>query len=256
MNCAESRLLMHALLDNELDAGHAREVESHLESCRSCAAEFAGFRTMHQTISGEQLQFTAPPSLRRRLEADLPARTSTARAVNRRSMLQGFAMGSALSGAIAASLVFGVFATKQEERLLGDMLSAHLRSLQGEHLTDVQSSDRHTVKPWFNGKVDLSPPVVDLAAEGFPLIGGRLDYVDGRPVACIVYRRRMHVINVFVLKRESSEYHSPGPETMQGFNIRHGTAQGLDFFAVSDLNAEELRQFVQKFEAAMRPTAT
>jgi anti-sigma factor RsiW len=171
-------------------------------------------------------------------------------------MLQGFAMGSALSGAIAASLVLGVFGSRQEERLVGDMLSAHLRSLQGEHLTDVQSSDRHTVKPWFNGKVDVSPPVVDLVAEGFPLIGGRLDYVDGRPVASIVYRRRMHVINVFVLKREGSEYRVPDSETVQGFNFQHWAAQGLDFFAVSDLNAEELRQFVQKFEAAVRPTAT
>jgi anti-sigma factor RsiW len=256
VNCAESRLLMHALLDNELDAGHAREVESHLESCRSCAAELAAYRTMHHAISAEQLHFTAPLSLRGRIQADMPAQTSTARAVNRRSMLQGFAMGSALSGAIAAGLVLGVFGTKQEDRLLGDMLSAHLRSLQGEHLTDVQSGDGHTVKPWFNGKVDVSPPVVDLAAEGFPLIGGRLDYVDGRPVASIVYRRRMHVINVFVLKREGSEYRVPNFEAMQGFNIRHWTAQGLDFFAVSDLNAEELGQFVQKFEAAARPTGT
>jgi anti-sigma factor RsiW len=256
VNCAECKLLMHALLDGELDAGHAREVERHLETCSSCAAQFQSYRRMQEAMSTAQLRFDAPAALRRRIEAEIPGRASTPRAVNRRSMLQGFAMGSVLSGAIAASLVLGIFANNPDDRLLGDMLSAHLRSLQGEHLTDVQSGDGHTVKPWFNGRVDVSPPVVDLAGEGFPLIGGRLDYVDGRAVACIVYRRRMHVINVFVLRREGSEYRVPKLEAMQGFNIRHWTLQGLDFFAVSDLNAEELVQFVQKFETAARPAGT
>ena len=107
-------------------------------------------------------------------------------------------MGSALSAALAASLVVFVVRREEDQRILGDLVSAHLRSLQGDHLIDVQSTDQHTVKPWFNGRLDVAPPVVDLTAQGFTLIGGRVDYLDGRPVASIVYKRRAHIINLFV----------------------------------------------------------
>jgi anti-sigma factor RsiW len=146
--------------------------------------------------------------------------------------------------------VITVIRTDQDQHVLGNVLSAHVRSLQGDHLTDVQTSDQHTVKPWFNGKVNISPPVADLTAEGFRLIGGRLDYLDGRAVASIVYRRRTHVINLFVAHAAGSEQHGTKLDTMQGFRIRRWTAQGLEFFAVSDINAEELQEFVEKFEAA------
>jgi anti-sigma factor RsiW len=251
--CAETEILLHALLDGELDAGHARDVEAHLKDCPRCAAQLAAYREMQQAISAAQLRYTAPMSLRRRIEMALPSAPVRvpARAASRWSMLKGFAMGTALSTAVAASLVIGVMGTDQNQRLLGDVVSAHVRSLQGDHLTDVQTSDQHTVKPWFNGKVDISPPVVDLTAQGFRLIGGRLDYVDGRAVASIVYRRRTHVINLFVTQGDGSE-HRAANETMQGFNIRRWTAQGLEFFAVSDVNAEELQEFAEKFDAAFR----
>jgi anti-sigma factor RsiW len=189
-------------------------------------------------------------SLRRRIEMSLPSAPVRvpARAASRWSMLKGFAMGTALSTAVTASLVIGVMGTDQNQPLLGDVVSAHVRSLQGDHLTDVQTSDQHTVKPWFNGKVDISPPVVDLTAQGFRLIGGRLDYIDGRAVASIVYRRRTHVINLFVAPEGPD--HRAANETIQGFNIRRWTAQGFKFSAVSDLNAEELQEFVEKFDAA------
>jgi anti-sigma factor RsiW len=174
---------------------------------------------------------------------------------SRRSMLKGFAMGAALSAAIAASLVIGVIRTDQDQRVLGDVFSAHVRSLQADHLTDVQTSDQHTVKPWFNGKVDVAPPVVDLTAQGFTLIGGRLDYIDGRAVASIVYRRRAHVINLFVIQEAASADHGAKLETMQGFNIQRWRAQGLEFFAISDINAEELNEFVEKFEAGFHSTS-
>jgi anti-sigma factor RsiW len=208
---------------------------------------------MQQAMSAAQLRYMAPMSLRRSIEAALPALRAPPRAASRRSMLKGFAMGTVLSAAMAASLVIAVIGTDQDQRVLGDVLSAHVRSLQGDHLTDVQTSDQHTVKPWFNGKVDVAPPVVDLAAQGFRLIGGRLDYIDGRAVASIVYRRRTHVINLFVAQGAGSEYRGSKLDTMQGFNIRRWTAQGLEFFAVSDINAEELQEFVDKFEAGFHP---
>jgi anti-sigma factor RsiW len=128
-----------------------------------------------------------------------------------------------------------------------------VRSLQGEHLTDVQTSDQHIVKPWFNGKVDVAPPVVDLTAQGFRLIGGRLDYLDGKAVASIVYRRRMHVINLFIAQEAPSEHQGAKIDKVQGFNIRRWNAQGLEFWAVSDIDAGELQEFVEKFDAAFHP---
>jgi anti-sigma factor RsiW len=249
MSCAEAEIMLHALLDGELDAGHAREVESHLEICPRCAAQLHAFRELQRAMPAAQLRFTAPTNLRRRIEAGLPS--PPARKSSRRSVLKGFAMGSAFSAAVAATLVVAVIRTDHDQRALGDALSAHLRSLQGEHLTDVQTSDQHTVKPWFNGKLDLAPPVVDLTTQGFRLIGGRLDYIDGRAVAAIVYRRRTHVINLFIAQGEGSERSGAKLEKVQGFNIRRWNAHGLEFWAVSDIDADELQEFGAKFEAAL-----
>ena len=182
MTCAEAEIMLHALLDDELDAGHAFEVESHLTSCPRCAAQLRAYRELQRAMPAARLRFAAPMSLRQRVEAALPS--PPARGSSRRSVLKGFAMGSALSAAVAATLVVAVIRTDQDQRALGDALSAHLRSLQGDHLTDVQTSDQHTVKPWFNGRLDVAPPVVDLTAQGFRLIGGRLDYIDG---SCLLY---------------------------------------------------------------------
>ena len=249
MTCTETEILLHALLDGELDAGHAREVEVHVAHCPHCGAQMRAYRELQQAMPAAQLRFTAPASLRRRIEKTFPA--APQRASSRRSVLKGFVMGTALSTAMAASLVVAVFRTDQDQRVLGDIVSAHVRSLQANHLTDVQTSDQHTVKPWFNGKVDIAPPVVDLTAQGFTLLGGRLDYIDGKAVASIVYRRRTHVINLFVTQGTASEGHGAKLDTMQGFNIRRWSAQGLEFFAISDVNAEELQEFVDKFEAAL-----
>jgi anti-sigma factor RsiW len=251
MICAETEILLHALLDRELDAGHAREVEAHVKNCPHCAAQLRAYRELQQVMPVAQLRFTTPTSLRRRIDMTLPS--APQRTSSRRSVLKGFVMGTALSTALAASLVIAVIRTDQDQRVLGDVTSAHVRSLQGDHLTDVQTSDQHTVKPWFNGKLDIAPPVVDLTAQGFTLLGGRLDYIDGKAVAAIVYRRRTHVINLFVAQGAAPEDHGPRLETMQGFNVERWSAQGLEFFAISDINAEELREFVEKFEAAFQP---
>jgi anti-sigma factor RsiW len=253
MTCADTEILMHALLDSELDAGHAHEVEAHLETCTRCAAHLHAYRGLHNAMSSAQLRFAAPERLRRRIEAALPSPPPIRLQVaGRRGVLKGFMMGAALSTAMAASLVIAVIAPDGDQRVLGDVISAHVRSLQADHLTDVQTSDQHTVKPWFNGKLDISPPVVDLTAQGFRLIGGRLDYVDGKTAASIVYLRRRHVINLFVAQAAGSENQKEKLQTMQGFNIECWTARGLDFYAISDLNAEELREFVDKFETTQQ----
>jgi anti-sigma factor RsiW len=249
MTCDEAEILLHALIDGELDAGHAREVEAHIAGCAACAAELAAYREMKQAVAGADLRYTAPPQLRRRIEAALP---QTPQAPSRRAVLRGFAMGSAVSAIAATGLVAIVLRNDDAQRIESEIVSAHLRSLQAGHLTDVISTDQHTVKPWFNGKLDVSPPVVDLTAQGFTLIGGRLDYVDARAIGAIVYRRRAHVINLFVAQTASTERRAAKLETIQGFNIRRWSDRGLNYWAVSDLAADELAEFGDKFEAAMR----
>jgi anti-sigma factor RsiW len=248
MTCDEAEILLHALIDGELDAGHAREVEEHVKGCPRCAAELAAYREMSQAVAGADLRFAAPPRLRRRIEAALPQ----TRAPSRRAVLRGFAMGSAASAIAATGLVAVILRDDDAQRVDAEVVSAHLRSLQAGHLTDVLSTDQHTVKPWFNGKLDVSPPVVDLTAQGFTLIGGRLDYVDARAIGAIVYRRRAHIINLFVAQTASTERRPASMESIQGFNIRRWSDRGLNYWAVSDLARDELAEFGDKFESAMR----
>jgi anti-sigma factor RsiW len=157
-----------------------------------------------------------------------------------------------LSAAVAATLLVAVVRDDHEQRIAGEVVSAHLRSLQPGHLTDVETSDQHTVKPWFNGKLDAAPPVIDLTEQGFTLVGGRLDDINGETAAAIVYRRRHHVINLFVARHPGSGHGRKAAEIRHGFNVRHWTDEGLDFWAVSDINAGELDEFCGKFTAALR----
>jgi anti-sigma factor RsiW len=248
MTCEEAEILLHALMDDELDAGHAREVEQHIAGCPACAARLAAYREMSQAIAAADVKYTAPPALRRRIEASLPQ----TRAPSRRAVLRGFAFGSAVSAIAATGLVAIVLREDELQRVQSEIVSAHLRSLQAGHLTDVISTDQHTVKPWFNGKLDVSPPVIDLTTQGFTLIGGRLDYVDARAIGAVVYKRRAHVINLFVAQTSNTERRAARIETLQGFNIRCWRDRGLNFWAVSDLGADELSEFGEKFESAIR----
>jgi anti-sigma factor RsiW len=147
-------------------------------------------------------------------------------------------------------LLVMVMRADDQKRVLGEVVSAHLRSLQAQHLIDVASSDQHTVKPWFNGRLDVAPPVVDLTAQGFTLIGGRLDTLDAKPAAVIVYRRRVHVINLFCAPAPGSGQRAASMESLHGYNVRRWSENGLNLWAVSDLNAEELTEFGEKFETA------
>jgi anti-sigma factor RsiW len=254
MTCQEAHILLHALVDNELDAGHAREVEAHAASCPRCTGLLRDYRGMRDAMATPAMSYKAPESLRRRLQAALPATPAPATRFgtpNRRSMLKGFGLGSVVSSALAACLVLFVVHTQEDQRIVGDVVSAHLRSLQGDHLIDVKSTDQHTVKPWFNGRLEVAPPVVDLTPQGFTLIGGRLDYIDGRPVAAIVYKRRAHVINLFISQSVGSGS-STTMEKLQGFTVWSWAWSDLNFRAVSDINPEELREFGDKLETAVQ----
>ena len=257
MTCNEARMLMHALIDGELDAGHARQVEAHVADCAGCEAELRNFREMRRTMAARNLGFAAPAALRARIEAELsdPPAVKPPWPVgtpSRRSLLKGFGLGAVLSAAAAATVMLAVIHTDYEQRILGDIVSAHLRSLQADHLTDVLSTDQHTVKPWFNGRLDVAPPVVDLTAQGFTLLGGRLDYIEGKAVAAIVYRRRGHVINLFVFQNAAPERFKARSDSIQGFNIERWNSSDLSFIAISDINVDELQEFVSRFEAASR----
>jgi anti-sigma factor RsiW len=257
MTCDEAEILLHALIDGELDAGHAREVEAHIATCPACAAQLKAYREMSKAIAGTELRYTAPLSLRRRIDAALPKpQAPKPQAPSRRAVLRGFAMGSAVSAIAASGLVAIVLRNDDTQRIESEIVSAHLRSLQAGHLTDVISTDQHTVKPWFNGRLDVSPPVVDLTAQGFTLIGGRLDYVDARAIGAIVYKRRAHVINLFVAQTASAERQPARMDTIQGFNIRRWSEAGLNYWAVSDIAADELAEFGDKFEAAIKSSTT
>ena len=199
MNCADTEIMLHALIDGELDAGHARDVEAHVATCPACTAELNAFRAMRGAIAEANLKEAAPAHLRGRIEAALAVPSTPASTPRRswfaplrvswgeswRTFFGGFTIGTALSAAVAASLVIAVVRNDQNQQIAADVVSAHLRSLQAGHLTDVETSDQHTVKPWFNGKLDVAPPVIDLTAQGFTLIGGRLDYITGQPMASI-----------------------------------------------------------------------
>src|SRR6516225_7014187 len=217
MRCEQSGVLLHAFLDGEVDARHEHEFEAHLTLCPQCAADLRDCRKMRRALSQPEMRYRAPAGLRRRIEGALPPVRASAPRL--RSRLEGFTMGTMLSAALAASLVVFVARGDQNQRIDAELVSAHLRSLQSGRLIDVQSSDQHTVKPWFNGRLEVSPPVIDLAAEGFTLVGGRLDYIDARPSASLVYKRRAHVINVFIAEAPVGDREGKLEPQLHGFNI-------------------------------------
>jgi anti-sigma factor RsiW len=255
MTCDEANVLLHPLIDGELDAARARDVEAHVAGCQHCATELRQFREMSQAMAGANLRLAAPAALRSRIEAAMAAPVVRASQPSRRFLLQRFAFGTAFSAAAAAGVVFFVTRSDQDERLLGDVVSAHRRSLQAGHLADVRSTDQQVVRPWFSGKLAVAPPVIDLEAQGFTLVGGRLDTIDGKQVAAIVYRRGIHIINLFVGVAGNSGHTAALGEAVQGFNTQRWSDQGFRFVAISDVDADELRDFHTKFETGLRAGA-
>ena len=243
MNCEESQIVLQGYADGELDLVRSLEVERHLESCPGCSKAYEDVLALGVGLKSAALYRVAPPGLDRRirgaLEERAPART-------RGRMLSWAAM--AASAAAIALVTWQLAPRSAEGRVSDEVVSSHIRSLMANHLTDVGSSDQHTVKPWFAGKLDFAPVVKDLAAQGFPLVGGRLDYIGGRPAAALVYQRRKHTINVF--NRPSAGSSAVKVESTKGYNVVHWTANAMEWWVVSDLSRNELETFARLLQEA------
>jgi anti-sigma factor (TIGR02949 family) len=227
-------------LDEELDPVASDAVSSHLESCPECSRELGRLRSLQSVLRGHVETHVAPARLRARVGA-LTGRPAPA--PRRFGWERIFAWAGAAAVAAAAWLVVVRLPANAEQALATEVVSSHVRSMMASHLTDVTSTDQHTVKPWFDGKLDFAPPVTDLAAQGFPLLGGRLDYLGGHTVAALVYGRRKHVINLFLWPRNGDR---PAREvTLRGYHTVHGAKNGMEYWAVSDVNAQDLEALVQ-----------
>jgi anti-sigma factor RsiW len=246
MNCQEESRLIDAYADGELELVRALELEKHLETCPSCSRAHESLKALKLAMKASELYVTAPLALRRNILKSIDGQTRVSKPWTI-AWWQIFRVAIPVTGVVlvALLLVRAPGGGSAEELLAQEVASAHVRSLMLEHKTDVASSDKHTVKPWFQGKLDFSPPVTDLAERGYPLVGGRLDYLQGRPVAALVYERRQHLINVFIWPVSREAALSNQFSVRQGYNLIHWNASGMNFWAVSDLNRTDLASFVE-----------
>ena len=250
MNCQQAKPLIEPYADGELEAAAILELEQHLRGCPECALALRNAQSLKKALKQDALYFKAPEALRRQVLAELP---SPAKVVPQRPAWnwRWNWLTSVMSGAAAVclALLMAVVLTRPsaEERLAQEIVSGHIRSLMAGHALDVASTDQHTVKPWFNGKVDFSPPVKDLTAQEFPLVGGRLDYLGGRTVAALIFQRHKHVINLFIWPAKATNAKPAAFPPRQGYQLVHWSDAGMAFWAVSDLNEKELMEFAQDF---------
>lgn len=247
MSCDEARELLHAFADGELDLVHHTKLEAHFAGCPKCSAALEQILALRDTLGGAGLSFDVPARLEGSVRTALRKADKGRRAPERgRLPVLRVLRGAAL---LAAGVILGFMLRSSvvtEEPIVRDVVANHVRSLMEKHLADVDSTDQHTVKPWFVGKLDFAPQVHDFASAGFPLVGGRLDYLEGRPVAALVYKRRQHVINMFEWQATGASDESAGrPATRQGYTVFRWTRAGTGYAVVSDLATVELEEFVR-----------
>ena len=249
MTCDDARLLVHAYLDDELDAANSAAISHHMRECPACTTRLEAYATLRKALAQPSLYRRAPDELRQRWSVP-SAPTAEAAAPRRRRAPLALAMAAGFAGALLLSSPAWLHLLRSNglgDPVVAQAISAHVRSLQGQHLMDVVSTDQHTVKPWFEGKLDFSPRVKELAGEGFPLIGGRLDAIDGHGVAALVYKRRLHVINLY-------QWPVDGGASAQAITQEHGytvirwSSDGMRYVAISDVNEGDLKQFVLAFQ--------
>jgi anti-sigma factor RsiW len=241
MTC-ETKNLLNAYVDGELDSAGSLSVETHVQACASCQTDVERLRALGSAIKNNALRFNAPPRLKRNVQTAIRVANP-----DRRSSFLRWRWAGALASMIVVIIVGWAVATRwtrssEETLLVNDIVSNHVRSMMANHITDVASSDSHTVKPWFGGKLDYSPPAKDLTEQGFRLIGGRLDYLDNRPVAALVYQRSQHFINLFVWPSNGTAIPQEDQLARQGYNLIHWTKAGMTYWLVSELNLTELNE--------------
>lgn len=258
LGCGQWGPVLHAFIDGELDLVQAAQLDAHLAGCADCKAEIERVRDVRQLIGRDGVRYTAPEDVRAQvlaalpLEAAVPSPTLRADMQPRRTwdrlfrFVRDWSLVPSLA-ALAASAILFFNTPAPDLGIENQLLASHVHSMLADHLTDVQTSNQHTVKPWFNGRIDFSPPVNDLSKDGFPLVGGRVDYIGGRVVATLVYRHNGHVINLFIWPQAAG---SQTDSEHDGYNMTTWSADGLVFWAVSDVSAPDLARFRTSF---MRP---
>ena len=235
---------LDAYLDGELEAADARSIESHLAQCQECTRFVDSRLALRSAIKARIPVVQAPPELRQQVRDRLRSRR-----VRPALVWRSLALAASLAIFAVGGWQLGVQSARGDT-LAGEVLTSHVRSLMPGHLTDVQSSDRHTVRPWFNGKVDYSPPVSDFATQGYPLLGGRLEYIGGRTVSALVYGRRQHVITVYLWPASASAGRGASAQTRNGYHVLHWSSADYSFWVVSDLSTPELQEFADLLKQA------
>jgi anti-sigma factor RsiW len=260
LNCDEATKLLHGYVDGELDLLQNLEIDEHLQGCPGCAQAYADLQALRAKIKNGALYRQPPPDLARRIQASLRrAGPSQPRSVRLTRRWLPIAASLALLALAGWGLIHFFPFRSNSDVLTQELVASHVRSLMPGHLVDVRSEDQHTVKPWFEGKLDYSFPVPDLKTQGFVLVGGRLDYLNDRPVAALVYQRRDHFLNVFIWPSANGAAQPIHAVTRRNYHLRNWKQGGMTYWVISNLNEKELEEFVHLFQsdgkqAAPNPT--